>query len=355
MIKGTVKFFNNAKGFGFITPDDGGKDVFVPAATITASGTSRLKAGQRVSFETEPDPKGPKAVRLTLLDEAPREVPAKEALPKELVPKETQPRRQPISLYCDPASDDSADVLEALRADGHEPRLVDVILTPPGRDELKQLSMLLRQADQSLVRRYDALFLELQLDDRFISENEFWTAIVEHPQLINTPVLAAHGKARLARSETEVRAFLGGEAEKKPKGISPRMAALMQGRPVPPAPVVETKSEARSETRTETREVQKAPEPAPQPKIATQTVLNFGAAPNIASKTTLKLTPKAAQPAAPVPAPVPASVPEAAKPKAKKALAPAKKAVAKAPAKPVKKAAAKPVKKAAPAKKKKAK
>src|SRR5258706_15402506 len=74
MIKGTVKFFNNAKGFGFIPPDDGGKDVFVPAATITQSGTPRLKAGQRVSFETEPDPKGPKAVRLTLLDEAPREV-----------------------------------------------------------------------------------------------------------------------------------------------------------------------------------------------------------------------------------------------------------------------------------------
>src|SRR3982751_4070279 len=74
MIKGTVKFFNNAKGFGFITPDDGGKDVFVPAATITASATGRLKAGQRVTFQTEPDPKGPKAVKLTLLDEAPREI-----------------------------------------------------------------------------------------------------------------------------------------------------------------------------------------------------------------------------------------------------------------------------------------
>jgi len=66
MIKGTVKFFNNAKGFGFITPDDGGKDVFVPAATITQSGTPRLKAGQRISFETEPDKrgKGPKAINL---------------------------------------------------------------------------------------------------------------------------------------------------------------------------------------------------------------------------------------------------------------------------------------------------
>src|SRR5580658_7557835 len=83
MIKGTVKFFNNAKGFGFITPDDGSKDVFVPAATITQSGTPRLKAGQRVSFETEPDPKGPKAVRLTLLDEPTREIVRDQVTPRE--------------------------------------------------------------------------------------------------------------------------------------------------------------------------------------------------------------------------------------------------------------------------------
>ena len=71
MIKGTVKFFNNAKGFGFIAPDDGSKDVFLPAATIMASGAKRLKAGQRVTFEQEPDVKGTKAVQLKLLDEQP--------------------------------------------------------------------------------------------------------------------------------------------------------------------------------------------------------------------------------------------------------------------------------------------
>jgi putative lipoic acid-binding regulatory protein/cold shock CspA family protein len=60
-VTGSVKFFNAAKGFGFIAPEDGGKDVFVPAASITASGLARLKAGQRVSFDLEPDAKGPKA------------------------------------------------------------------------------------------------------------------------------------------------------------------------------------------------------------------------------------------------------------------------------------------------------
>src|ERR1044072_3562201 len=88
MIKGTVKLFNNAKGFGFLPPDDGSKDVFVPAATITQSGTPRLKAGQRVSFETEPDPKGPKAVRLALLDEPPREMPREPARDVKDAPRE---------------------------------------------------------------------------------------------------------------------------------------------------------------------------------------------------------------------------------------------------------------------------
>jgi CspA family cold shock protein len=63
---GTVKFFNASKGFGFITPDDGGKDVFVHVTAVESSSLSTLVDGMRVSFETEPDKrgKGPKAVEL---------------------------------------------------------------------------------------------------------------------------------------------------------------------------------------------------------------------------------------------------------------------------------------------------
>ena len=63
---GTVKFFNASKGYGFITPDDGGKDVFVHVTAVERSGLGALADGQRVSFETEPDKrgKGPKAVEL---------------------------------------------------------------------------------------------------------------------------------------------------------------------------------------------------------------------------------------------------------------------------------------------------
>ena len=63
---GTVKFFNHAKGFGFITPDDGAKDVFVHISAIEASGLRTLVDGQKVTFDVEPDRmgKGPKAVNL---------------------------------------------------------------------------------------------------------------------------------------------------------------------------------------------------------------------------------------------------------------------------------------------------
>ena len=61
MSSGTVKFFNTEKGFGFITPDEGGKDLFVHK-----TGTSQpIYEGDKVSFEVEQSPKGPNAVNVT--------------------------------------------------------------------------------------------------------------------------------------------------------------------------------------------------------------------------------------------------------------------------------------------------
>ncbi len=58
MATGTVKWFNNAKGFGFICPDDGGEDVFAHYSTIQMDGYRTLKAGQPVEFELVEGPKG---------------------------------------------------------------------------------------------------------------------------------------------------------------------------------------------------------------------------------------------------------------------------------------------------------
>lgn len=58
MFKGSVKWFDEAKGFGFITPEDGSKDVFVHHTAIQGTGFKTLREGQKVSFETRQTPKG---------------------------------------------------------------------------------------------------------------------------------------------------------------------------------------------------------------------------------------------------------------------------------------------------------
>ncbi len=66
MAKGTVKWFNDSKGFGFITSDNG-EDVFGHYSSIQAGGFKTLEEGDSVEFETEQGPKGPKAVNVTKL------------------------------------------------------------------------------------------------------------------------------------------------------------------------------------------------------------------------------------------------------------------------------------------------
>lgn len=64
MSNGTVKWFNNAKGYGFIAPAEGGDDVFVHYSAIRSEGYKSLKQGQEVTFETENGPKGLQAMNV---------------------------------------------------------------------------------------------------------------------------------------------------------------------------------------------------------------------------------------------------------------------------------------------------
>jgi len=66
MASGTVKWFNATKGFGFIAPDDGGKDVFVHVTAVQRAGLQALSEGQRVTFDVVDDRKGKKAENLVL-------------------------------------------------------------------------------------------------------------------------------------------------------------------------------------------------------------------------------------------------------------------------------------------------
>jgi CspA family cold shock protein len=64
MAIGTVKFFNEGKGFGFIAPEGGAKDVFVHATAVQAAGMNTLNEGQKIAFDIQPDARGAKAVNL---------------------------------------------------------------------------------------------------------------------------------------------------------------------------------------------------------------------------------------------------------------------------------------------------
>jgi CspA family cold shock protein len=67
-MNGVVKFFNGERGYGFIKPDDGGRDVFVHITAVERAGLKSLNEGQHIAFDVEPDKKGkgPKAVNLVI-------------------------------------------------------------------------------------------------------------------------------------------------------------------------------------------------------------------------------------------------------------------------------------------------
>jgi cold shock protein len=67
MANGTVKWFNDDKGYGFITPDDGGKDLFVHFSAIQSDGFRTLPEGAKVTYEAEQGPKGPNAANVQVV------------------------------------------------------------------------------------------------------------------------------------------------------------------------------------------------------------------------------------------------------------------------------------------------
>ncbi len=187
------------------------------------------------------DKKGPKAINLALVAAAP---PPPRPVKTPSVPAAGPDATRRLTFYYAPGNHDAEKALAALRATGVEHSLVDYMASAPSRDKLISISLLLRESDQSLMRKYDPLFRELRLDDRFISQNEIWDAIVENPCLINGPILANGSRARICRTEEDIAAFLENRA---PVKLAER-AAPTPALQAPAEPLVEGPTELAAPT-----------------------------------------------------------------------------------------------------------
>ena len=292
MPEGTVKFFNRAKGFGFIVPDDGDKEIFLPPAAVTGVA---LSPGQRVSFELVADPKGPKAASLKVLEGAVPKPPP----PMAPRPQHTNPVPPPVAvaLYCNPSTQAAQDVIAALAALNQNPQVIDMAVTPPTAQQLRKWSPLLAEMGQGLVRRTMPLFFDLQLDDRFLHEDEFWTAVVLHPALLNGPILVLRERVRICKTEADVKAFfantpVSSDTAPKAKNISSRLMAMMRGEAVGPRPQPEPEeADIEEDDGDDIEEIEEAEEveveAAPAPSIG-----KTAATPKPVKKAVSKVVPK---------------------------------------------------------------
>lgn len=153
MAIGTMKFFNASKGFGFISPDVGGGDVFVHASAFQATGAQSLIEGQRVTYDTESDAKGLKVTKLELI--APGEGAAHSV--EHSAPLGTLDKDLLLTIYHNPECTTSRNALEEIKAAGYEPRIVEYLKFPLTRDELKSLAMRMNVSIRDLARRTESL------------------------------------------------------------------------------------------------------------------------------------------------------------------------------------------------------
>jgi arsenate reductase len=199
-----VKFYNASKGFGFIAPDIGGGDIFVHASAFQATGAQSLIEGQRVTYDTDSDAKGLKVTKLELVASG-----EATAHPVELsLPLGAANRDLLITIYHNPECTTSQNTLKEIEAAGYQPRIIEYLKVPLTRDELKSIATRMKVTIRDLARKTEPLFGELRLDEKDVSEDQILDAMIEHPVLINRPIVATRDAARLCRPSRMVKDFL---------------------------------------------------------------------------------------------------------------------------------------------------
>ena len=109
-----------------------------------------------------------------------------------------------VTLYHNPRCSKSREALELLRARDIAPTIVEYLRTPPSIDELDRILELLELEPRDLMRRKEAVYQDLALDDEGLDRRGLLQAMVEHPILIERPIAVANGRARVGRPPENV-------------------------------------------------------------------------------------------------------------------------------------------------------
>ncbi len=109
-----------------------------------------------------------------------------------------------IVIYHNPRCSKSRATLQLLQERGIEPQIIEYLKTPPSKSQLKQLLAMLDMGPRDLMRRGEAPYKELGLADKEKDDDTLVAAMVDHPMLIERPIVVAGGKARLGRPPEQV-------------------------------------------------------------------------------------------------------------------------------------------------------
>jgi len=112
------------------------------------------------------------------------------------------------TLYHNPRCSKSRATLELLQSKGIEPQIIEYLKTPPDAETLKKILKLLGMTPRELMRKNEAAFKEAGLDDTNLSDDELVAAMIEHPILIERPILFANDKAAIGRPPENVLSIL---------------------------------------------------------------------------------------------------------------------------------------------------
>lgn len=109
-----------------------------------------------------------------------------------------------VVIYHNPRCSKSRQTLQLLKDQGIEPEIIEYLKTPPDRKRLKEILKLLGMNPRDLMRTRESVYREAGLDDDGLSEDQLLSAMIEHPVLMERPVVLANGKAALGRPPEKV-------------------------------------------------------------------------------------------------------------------------------------------------------